>query len=192
MQFKSIYNSKMFSLYNIFIWTQFWRPEKLFRSYLSDIAETSNRNLNGEYQTRKGKDISYCISIIIFIFIFKMLQFISLTFSQHNRFYRFITYDIIFLFGDCPASMISFSILMGTELIYFFYRSYFFADNKKKAYPILLVNKIFYQDFNGYFLNNYKKIKNKNAIKWHHLLKKCVTIYQTLFQSLLLYFGNFC
>lgn len=182
----------MLSFFKFSRWTQFWRPEKNFKLYLEDVAQISNQNSNGEFQTPEGRQISSCITFILSIFLFKLLQFTSLLLYQNNTFYRIITYDML-LFFDCPSSLNTFSISFCGELIYFFYRGYYFANNQKEAYHILLIYKILYQDFDGYFLVNYKTKKNtKEQIKWSYLLHKYVKIYIWFFQNCVLFFGNFC
>lgn len=179
----------MYKFFKILLWTQFWRPEKLFKIFLKDIAIISNQNSIEELQTVKAKQILNAISIILFIFFVRFLQCVSLWFYQNNAFYRFITYDIIF-FLNCPPSMSVYNISFGGQLIFFFYRSYFFAENNQKVYPTLLVHKIFYQNYEGYFLNNFK-IKNTKKVKWSLLIKKYIKIYQYIYQSCLLFYGNF-
>ncbi len=179
----------MLRFFKISRWTQFWKPEKNFKLYLEEVAKISNKNFNNEYQTSEGKQVSQCITFILCIFCFKLVQFISLLSFQNNTFYRIITYDML-LFFDCPSSLNTFGISFSGELIYFFYRGYYFANNKKQSYPILLIYKLFYQDFDGYFLNNFKTQKNKKT-KWNFLLNKYVRIYQWFFQFCVFFFGNF-
>lgn len=181
----------MHTFSKIFCWTRFWQPEKVFKLYLEDIVNISKRNSNNIAKTKETKKSLKNVSLMIIIFFAKLLQFISLLFCQNNTFYRFITYDVIF-FLDCPSSMILFSISFGAQLIYYFYRGYFVSDNLKQVFPMLLIYKLFYQNFDGYFLNNYKTSKKTNkTTKWSILLKKYLKIAQWLYQSFFIFIGNF-
>lgn len=179
----------MYIFLKILSWAKFWRPEKLFKMYLEDIAIICNKNSIDDSQTFEAKQILNAISTILFVFFVKMLQFVLLLFYQNNTFVRFITYDFM-IFFNCPPSMLTFNISYSAQLIYFVYKCYFFALNKKKVYPILLIYKIFFQNYDEYFLNSYK-MKKAKKIKWSILLKKYAQIYQFLFQFCSLFFGNF-
>lgn len=194
----------MFKLWKIFTWLQFWNPEKIFKLYLEDIAETCKRDMNGKCLSLEGEQTLHCISFILFTFFVRMLQYFSLIFYQ-TPFYRFVTYDTL-IFFNCPSSMSTFHLSFLSQLFYFLYRGYFYADSQKKAFSILLIYKVFYKNQNNYFLNRHKTKKkqhktkvnkfqmlknDKNIVKWSSILKSCLKVYQKLFEFFFIFFGKF-
>ena len=194
----------MFKFSKIFGWLQFWHPEKIFKLYLKDIEKTCKRDLKGKCLTYEGRQTLYCVSFILFTFFIRMIQYFSLLFCQ-NSFYRLITYDTL-IFFNCPSSMSIFHLSFISQLFYFLHRGYFYADNCKKAFPILLIYRVLYHNDNNYFLYQYKTKKKDNGtnmkklqkkkqaeskVKWSFVLKSYLKNYQWLYEFCFIFFVTY-
>ena len=171
-------------------WIQFWHPERQFRHYLEDVLEVATGNDGHGYRTPAARKILLSVSAIIAILTVKCAQFTWLCLSAHlSDFVRVLNHDMTWFFESSPLVNV-FAISFDLQLIYFYYRGYWFARNKKEAMPISLIYNIFNQnDFALHYFPS-RVMKQGSKVTVEVKIRRYILLYIWLFQYCLAFFGK--